>query len=301
MCRKRKRNGITANWINDYTKRRKAHASQKRSVGCSRVSELVTGFTLVAGREGHADTRRGTGRPFGSGYDIGADEWSLCHHPLTGVHISGPTGGYTDTVYVFTATIAPADATAPVAYTWTPTPTAGSGAVVTYTWTTTGPHAITVVAQNCGRAVRAQRVVYLFPRGAALDIGKSVTPDGLAFYGDELLYTLFITGTQGSTVNLYDPLSVTTFLRFVTPVAGIEHHNGIITGSLLLTPTVPLTVSFVARVGVPGTVGWTVDVNNRACVYPAGGTVSDCIWSNVVTNAAAYPRKIYLPLVLRGR
>ena len=73
---------------------------------------------------------------------------------LTSVSITGPTEGYTDTLYAFTADVTPPDATPTITYTWTPTPAAGSGAVVTYTWATTGAKTITITAENCGGAVK---------------------------------------------------------------------------------------------------------------------------------------------------
>ncbi|MCP4540728.1 MAG: hypothetical protein GY832_26620 [Chloroflexi bacterium] len=135
----------------------------------------------------------------------------------------------------------------------------------------------------------------------AAHITKSVVPTGAVDYGDELTYTLVITAMPGDALGLYDPLSGTTFLRFVEPVTGVVGTAEAISGTLSVTSTAPLTVSFVARVGVPGTVGLTVDVNNRACVYPAGkSTLLYCVWSNTVTNDAFHPYNIYLPLVIRN-
>ncbi len=239
----------------------------------------------------------GDARPYGNGYDIGADECVACRG-LTGVVISGPTNGYSGTAYAFNAAVEPPTATTPITYTWTPTPTAGSGAQVTYTSATTGTHVITVRAENCGGVVMATHAIVVRPRGG-LTITKAVVPTGRLAYGDPLTYTLLISGTPGATVWVYDPLTETTFLRFVAQPAGVVYEAGAVTGTLTLIPTVPVTVSFVARVGVPGTVGWTVDVSNRACVYPAGGTPSACIWSNTVTNEATHLDGVYLPLVLR--
>ena len=106
----------------------------------------------------------GDARPYGNGYDMGADEFSLCPHPLSGVSISGPTSGYTDTAYVFAAAVSPANASTPITYTWTPAPTAGSGAQVTYTWATTGTHVITVRAENCGGVVTVTHTIVISAR-----------------------------------------------------------------------------------------------------------------------------------------
>jgi hypothetical protein len=137
-------------------------------------------------------------------------------------------------------------------------------------------------------------------------VEKSVLPQGQVKYGDELTYTLTISATPGTQVGLYDPLMDTTFMRFVEQPSGVTHANitsgtlriGVITGTLTFTSTDQITVSFVAQVAVPGTLGWTVTVTNRACVYPFGGSLEDCAWSNKVSNTAVGPGSIvYLPLV----
>ncbi|MCP4541020.1 MAG: hypothetical protein GY832_28120 [Chloroflexi bacterium] len=124
------------------------------------------------------------------------------------------------------------------------------------------------------------------------NISKSITPTGQVNYGDELIYTLVISAAPGMQLGLYDPLTDTTFLRFVQPVEGITHTNRVITGTLTVTPTNQITVSFAVKVGVPGTLGWTVDVTNRACVYPVGETLGGCVWSNAVTNSASRPYSV---------
>jgi hypothetical protein len=43
-----------------------------------------------------------------------------------------------------------------------------------------------------------------------------------------------------------------------------------------------------------------VDVVNRACIFPFGGTLGICTWSNEVTNSAFRPYRIYLPIALRN-
>jgi RHS repeat-associated protein len=78
----------------------------------------------------------------------------ICPQPLESVAIDGPTGGYTDTLYGFTAVITPAGATPPTTYTWSPEPDAGQGTTsASYQWTSTGVHTITLTAENCGGAV----------------------------------------------------------------------------------------------------------------------------------------------------
>lgn len=122
-------------------------------------------------------------------------------------------------------------------------------------------------------------------------------------YGDQVTYTVVVSATSATQVGLYDPLADMTYLRFVEQPTGITHGDGIITGSLTVAPSSPVTVSFVAQVEVPTTGGQTASVTNRACVYPVGNTLDQCVWSNEVTdyvNAAAQEEyRIYLPLIVR--
>jgi hypothetical protein len=128
---------------------------------------------------------------------------------------------------------------------------------------------------------------------------KIVTPERQLNHGDELTYTIVITAAPGVQVGFYDPLTDTVFLRFVAQPEGITHSGDVITGALTVTPTNQITVSFVARVAVPGTAGATVTVTNSACIYPFGGTLGVCDWSNEVTNPAFRPYSIFLPVLLR--
>jgi len=134
----------------------------------------------------------------------------------------------------------------------------------------------------------------------SLPVEKSVTPTGRVEYGDALTYTLVISAAPGTQLRLYDPLTGTTFVRFAKPYTGITHAHGVVTGALTMTPTGQVTVEFVTRVSVPGTLGWTVIVTNSACVYPLSGTFDECIWSNEVTNPAWRPHRVFLPLALRN-
>jgi len=134
-----------------------------------------------------------------------------------------------------------------------------------------------------------------------VSITKTVMPGGQVNYGDMLTYTLVISGMPGTEVSIYDPLSKTTFIRFAQRPTGIEYVDHAITGTMMITPTNQMTVSFVMQVGVPGTVGIYVDVSNTACIYPVGQTISMCEWSNTVTNQAYRPYTIFLPLVVRNQ
>lgn len=132
---------------------------------------------------------------------------------------------------------------------------------------------------------------------AAATITKAVMPEGEVKYGDELTYTLVVSAAPGTQLGLYDPLTDTTYLRFVERPPGISYADRAITGTLTVTPAHQITVSFVTQVGVPGTTGIHEEVSNKACSYPSGQTVDACQWSNVVANQAFYPHNIYLPLL----
>lgn len=127
---------------------------------------------------------------------------------------------------------------------------------------------------------------------------KTVTPTGQVHCSDRLTYTLVISATPGTQVGLYDPLEGTTWITFTQQPAGVSHADGVITGTLEVTSTDPITVSFDVRASIPVTPGGVATVTNRACIYPLGGTLGDCVWTNMVANTVL-PCEIYLPLVLK--
>jgi len=208
-------------------------------------------------------------------------------------------------VYTFTAQVQPVTATQPITYIWAATghPTVTHAArmsaadAMTYTWTTTGPQTVTVRAMNSLGQADGEHTIHTGELAA--EIEKSVQPVGMVNYGDELVYTLVISGATGSRVGLYDPLDEgVTFERFVVQPEGVVYAGGAITGVLTVTPTTEVSVIFVVRAGVPGTAGWVTDVSNRACVYVPGDEMI-CRWSNEVINQAYHPFAIYLPVILR--
>lgn len=177
-----------------------------------------------------------------------------------------------------------------------------------YRWTDTGWQEAGIsntvdTAENIVTAAVTQLGTFAVLGAPSLSIVKSVTPSESTEvqYGDWLTYTLLISATPGTQVRLYDPLQGTTFKHFVEQPENIIHVNNVITGALTITPAHQITVSFAVEVGIPNTVGWLVDVVNRACLYPLEGTLDDCIWSNTVTNAAFRPYNLYLPLVMKHR
>ena len=88
---------------------------------------------------------------------------AACTQPITGVAIVGLDTGYTNVDYDFTAAPQPADATPIIAYTWSGDGlVGGQGATVaTYSWSTTGTHAISITAENCGGLVSGVHTITL--------------------------------------------------------------------------------------------------------------------------------------------
>jgi hypothetical protein len=112
--------------------------------------------------------------------------------PLASVIISGPTVGYLNIPYVFTATISPTTATLPVTYTWSPIPDGGQGiSDVTYVWDAPGIQAIFVTAQNV--------------RGIVSDT-----------------HLITINGTTAITSNIYLPLILKGFDPSIIKQQGIQ-------------------------------------------------------------------------------
>jgi hypothetical protein len=125
----------------------------------------------------------------------------------------------------------------------------------------------------------------------SLSFIKTVTPTGRVEFGDELVYTLAIMGEPGAQVGLYDRLEGTTFTRLIASPPGVVHDSGVITGTLLVTSSDWIEIRFAARVNVHAT------VSNRFCIYPFGGTLDECLWSNESTSPVP-PVLSYLPIVL---
>jgi len=141
-------------------------------------------------------------------------------------------------------------------------------------------------------------------------IFKSVEPKGEVDFGDVLTYTLTISGMPGTELSLYDPLMSTNFVSFVNVPDSVTHTvetSGIlkwdiITGTVTITADKAVEVTFAVQVPEagemsPGSTLLVPFITNQACIYPKGGELSKCVWSDVVINAA---HRIYLPLLLRS-
>ncbi len=97
-----------------------------------------------------------------------------CPVPLTGLSLSGPAQGITDTEYTFTAQPSPSGATKPVTYTWEAdeqVTSIGSGHVIkSYTWDTPGTKHITVTVWNCGGHFTQYHNIDVIPRDQLPDL-----------------------------------------------------------------------------------------------------------------------------------
>ncbi len=128
-------------------------------------------------------------------------------------------------------------------------------------------------------------------------------PKGTVGLDDRLTYTLRLVWPWDERLSLYDPLPPLSYTRYVSGSLnrpGLAYDAGphAISGSLELAAGVPLTLSFAVQVRVAGTAGFAPVIANRACVYPEGGGVEDCQWSNLVVHYT-YAWPIYLPVVIR--
>jgi hypothetical protein len=120
---------------------------------------------------------------------------------------------------------------------------------------------------------------------------------------DTLTYTVRIFDPVDLSLVLYDPVpAYTAYISgSLSAPAGVVYDPtaNAISGTLSLTADQLETVTFAVRVGVMGTVGFSPLITNRACVYPVGGELADCEWSNEV-RSYTYRWPIYLPLAVRS-
>jgi len=110
----------------------------------------VSGSYYVKAQHFSAD-RYGLGTEYRLSVQEDAPPHPPCPHPLDDATITGPSSGYTDTLYTFGTVIMPPDATAPITYTWSPEPVSGQGtSSAGYRWAMPGTYTITLTAENCG-------------------------------------------------------------------------------------------------------------------------------------------------------
>lgn len=118
--------------------------------------------------------------------------------------------------------------------------------------------------------------------------------------GDVLTYTVNLIYPSYPTMVFYDqiPLHTSFISDTLQAPLGITYHpfTDVISGTTALSAANSTTITFAVRVEVTGTAEFAPLIVNRACVYPAGGGLTDCDWSNEVFNFT-YTWPIYLPLV----
>ncbi|MBU0510661.1 MAG: SBBP repeat-containing protein, partial [Chloroflexi bacterium] len=137
---------------------------------------------------------------------------------------------------------------------------------------------------------------------AHIQKGSTPAPGTILDFGDVLTYTVMLLYPEDTTQVLYDQVpTYTTYLSgsLMAP-ASLVYDAAInaISGTLSLTADISTSVSFAVRVDVEDTADFAPPIVNRACVYPVGGDMSDCTWSNEVHHATGL-QSIYLPLVMR--
>jgi hypothetical protein len=136
-------------------------------------------------------------------------------------------------------------------------------------------------------------------------IQKQVTPGSprAMNFGDPLTYTLRLIAPTDREVVLYDrvPTYTSYISNSVDAPAGVAYDLSAnsISGTLNLVASAVVTVSFAVRVEVTGTTELAPLIVNRGCIYPAGGGLADCEWSNEV-RSFTYVWPVYLPLIVRN-
>ncbi len=188
--------------------------------------------------------------------------------------------------------------------------TALTDASGTYTVTNLSSGAYTIAPVGGYIFLPASRTINVPPDAIGQDfvaytVFKEVTPNTVSAvnFGDVFTYTLNLITPNSSTFILSD--HVPTYTSYISgslvAPAGIAYDSlsNAISGTLDLTASVPSTVSFTVRVEITGTVDFAPLITNRACVYPEGSVLADCLWSNEVWKFT-YVWPTYLPAILRN-
>jgi len=135
-------------------------------------------------------------------------------------------------------------------------------------------------------------------------IRKTVASTGekIVRTGDILTYTITLAYPEPATVSLFDPIShytdyITGSLQAPAGVS-FDMQTHAVTGTLSLPDSNPVEIAFAVEVQVSGTIGFAPVITNRACLRLPGQTLSDCEWSNTVSNPT-YLWFTYLPFVTR--
>lgn len=200
-----------------------------------------------------------------------ADDFAPDMPPLA-VTISGPTEGFVDSSYIFTATTDSITATLPLTYTWQTTQqsqivhSAGRTDTVTYTWSSLGEKTIEVAASNSAGVVTSTH---------RITIGEAPTPTPTVTPTQTPTSTPTATATATATPTLTPtatPTATPTFTLTSTPTA---------TATPTLTPTVTPT----------GTVTPTITPTSTATGTPTPTATP--------TSTAQTEWRVYLPGIRR--
>jgi hypothetical protein len=169
-----------------------------------------------------------------------------CAVGLNGVTIGGPTSGYTDTTYAFTANPVPINATTPINYTWAPEPDSGQGTTgASYQWETTGSKSITVTASNCGGTVHGTHTITIQsqPSGELIQPGDIVYQGAFRLPGaDDTFPHTFAYGGNGMTFNPDGHTTNTDVYSGSLFITGYDRTDAYPNGSQIAELTIPVPV-----------------------------------------------------------
>jgi predicted GH43/DUF377 family glycosyl hydrolase len=119
-------------------------------------------------------------------------------------------------------------------------------------------------------------------------------------FGDHITYTIYLASPQDTTFAIHNRIPThTTYISDSLNASGNVVYNptsNTISGTLDLTTPNSTTVSFAVQVGITGTVTLNPLIINRTCIYPEGGSLADCEWSEVFNFTFAYP--VYMPILV---
>ena len=144
----------------------------------------------------------------------------------------------------------------------------------------------------------------LMPTDFKVDLLKAATPTLTITNGSTITYTLAVSASADITLHIYDALDPNLrWQGFVGDVPETLTYTTALTGTVALSATTPLTVTFAAEVDLPPAsfVNEYAQVSNTAYYYLPGETLMMMRPSNPVTRTiydkAAF--EIFLPLVVR--
>ena len=128
---------------------------------------------------------------------------------------------------------------------------------------------------------------------ATVQLVKSATPALTITNGSDLTYTLVLSASADTPLHLYDPLSGgLTWQGFVgTAPDTLSYTTGALTGTVALSATTPLTVTFAVQANLPAAsfVSEYAQVANTAYYYFPGQTLAQKQPSNTVIRTVYKP------------